>query len=62
MDNSDEIMRALGRIEGKLTELERHGIPERMRAVEKTQAWYAGAAAVVAVFATKVLQSFGWTA
>lgn len=60
MDNNDEIMRALGRIEGKLTAMADHA--DRIRAVENKQAWYSGAALVGALVAGRIMETIGWTA
>lgn len=55
-----EIMRALGRIEGKLETLS--DIPKRTRALERGQSWFLGAAAtvsaVITFFGGKILDIF----
>jgi len=50
MTRHDEIMRALGRIEGELVEIRK--LSERVRRLETWQSWLKGAwAAVVAAYA-----------
>ncbi len=55
MDKYDEIMRTLGRIEGRLDHLT--GVPDRVSKLEQWQAWLKGGWAVLAAALSYVLKA-----
>jgi hypothetical protein len=55
-DRDDEIMRTLGRIEGKVSALD--GVPERLRKVENSQSRMTGIGVVLGAIGTAGLSLF----
>lgn len=58
-DKTNEIMRSLGRIEGRLDELNNARFPERVRNLERNQYWFSGILASIGAAAGWALHKLG---